>query len=96
MPIETTVTVTNPMGLHLRPADAIARAAAQFQSRIEIEKDGYAIDCRSIMSILTLGASQGTQLRLRATGNDARQAIEALSELFANGFAINDPAQNTI
>lgn len=93
MPIEKRVTVLNPQGLHMRPADMLARAAARFQSQIELEKDGQSIDCRSIMSILTLNASQGTQLQLRAIGEDASQAIEALSELFANGFQCNDAAQ---
>lgn len=86
MPIEKVVVVSNPLGLHLRPADMLARAAARFQCMIEIEKDGQAIDGKSIMSILTLGAQQGTQLQLRAIGEDASQAIEALSELFESGF----------
>ena len=86
MSIEKLVTVNNPLGLHLRPADMLARAAAQFACTIEIEKDGQTIDCKSIMSILTLGAQQGTQLQLRAMGEDAQQAIAALVELFENGF----------
>ena len=84
--IEKMVTVNNPLGLHLRPADMLARAAAQFECLIEIDKDGHTIDCKSIMSILTLGAQQGTQLQLRAVGEDAQQAIAALSELIENGF----------
>ena len=78
--------MNNPLGLHMRPADMLSRAAAQFESLIEIEKDGQAIDCKSIMGILTLGAQQGTQLQLRAMGIDAQQAVAALVELFENGF----------
>ncbi len=84
--LEKVVTVINPMGIHMRPADMLSRAAGRFQCQVMIEKDGQAIDCKSIMSILTLGARQGTQLHLRATGTDARQAVEALSELFEHGF----------
>jgi phosphocarrier protein HPr len=80
------VTVVNPLGLHLRPANVLSRAAAQFECFIEIEKDGQAIDCKSIMSILTLGAQQGTQLHLRANGQDAQRAVDVLSHLFENGF----------
>ena len=88
--IEKVVTVTNPMGLHMRPADMLSRAASRFQCTIEIEKDGQAIDCKSIMSILTLGARQGTQLNLRARGTDAQEAVDVLSELFDTGFDESD------
>lgn len=70
----------------MRPADMLVRAANQFNCHIEIEKDGQAADCKSIMSLLTLGAVQGTELCLRATGDDAEEALEHLSELFAQGF----------
>ena len=88
--VEKVVTVLNPMGIHMRPADLISRAAGKFESQIEIEKDGQAIDCKSIMSILTLGARQGTQLNLRASGADAQQAVDALSALFDKGFDESD------
>jgi phosphocarrier protein HPr len=80
------VTVLNPLGLHLRPANMLSKAAAQFECLIEIEKDGQTIDCKSIISILTLGAQQGTQLHLRANGQDAQRAVDVLSHLFENGF----------
>ena len=84
--IEREVTVMNPMGIHMRPADMLSRTAGRFESSIEIEKDGQAIDCKSIMGILTLGARQGTRLNLRATGSDAEEAVTVLSELFTQGF----------
>lgn len=74
----------------MRPADVLSRAAAKFESQIEIEKDGQSIDCKSIMSILTLGARQGTQLNLRASGIDAQQAVDVLSGLFEKGFDESD------
>ena len=55
----------------------------------QIVKDGEAFDAKSILSILTLAAGQGTQLQLRASGPDAQRAIQALSDLFARGFAEN-------
>lgn len=88
--LEKVVTVINPMGIHMRPADVLSRAAGRFQCQIIIEKDGQAIDCKSIMSILTLGARQGTQLSLRACGVDAQAALETLSELFEQGFDESD------
>lgn len=88
--IEKIVTVINPVGIHMRPADLLSRAAGRFQCRIELEKDGQTVDCKSIMSILTLGARQGTQLSLRACGVDAQEALNALSELFESGFDESD------
>ena len=87
---EKVVTVINPMGIHMRPADMLTRAAGRFECEIEIEKDGQAFDCKSIMSILTLGACQGTQLNLRASGVDAQEAMDVLSELFDKGFDESD------
>ncbi|MEZ6135470.1 MAG: HPr family phosphocarrier protein [Pirellulaceae bacterium] len=88
--VEKVVTVINPLGIHMRPADLLSRAAGRFQCTIEIEKDGQAIDCKSIMSILTLGARQGTELSLRAKGVDAQEAVDVLSELFDRGFDESD------
>jgi phosphocarrier protein HPr len=80
------VTVINPQGLHARPAHAFVTLANQFQANIEITKDGEQVDGKSILSLLTLAATQGTRLRLRATGADAEKAIEALANLVDQGF----------
>lgn len=84
--ITSTVTVLNPQGLHARPADLLVRLANQFQSPIEIGKKGEWVDAKSILSLLTLGAAQGTELGLRASGPDAQTAISAVKDLFARGF----------
>lgn len=88
--LEKVVTVSNPMGIHMRPADLLSRTAGRFECQVLIENNGQAIDCKSIMSILTLGARQGTQLNLRVTGPDAQQALDALCELFKQGFDESD------
>ncbi len=90
-PTNRTVTVINPEGLHARPADLVVRAANQFQATIRIQKGSEQVDCKSILSLLTLGAAQGTELTLSAEGSDAQQAIDALCQLFESGFA--DPSQ---
>ena len=59
----------------MRPADKLVRAAAGFQCQIELERAGQIADCRSILSLLTLGATQGSELVLRAQGPDADEAI---------------------
>lgn len=80
------VTVLNPQGLHLRAADMIVRAAKPFESTIEIIQDEEQFDGKSILSLLTLGAEQGTQLLVRTHGPDAEEALATLVDLFARGF----------
>jgi phosphotransferase system HPr (HPr) family protein len=62
------------------------RLAVQFESHIEILKNGERFDGKSILSLLTLAAAQGTELTLRAHGPDADQALAALADLFGRGF----------
>ncbi len=91
------VTVTNPQGLHARPADMFVRLAMQFESTIEIVRDGDRFDGKSILSLMTLAAEQGTQLLLQAIGPDADEALAALAELFRRGFdemGLNEPAKD--
>ena len=81
-----TVTVRNPLGLHARPANLLARLAGQFESKILVGLNGEEVDCKSILSLLTLGAGQGTELSLSAEGTDAQEALQSISELFEAGF----------
>lgn len=85
-PLTRTVTVRNPQGLHARPADQLVRLASSFQSKIMIGAGGEVVDCKSILSLLTLGAAQGTELSLSAEGTDAAQALQSISDLFDAGF----------
>jgi phosphotransferase system HPr (HPr) family protein len=87
-PVATrTVVVNNPQGLHARPAELVARCALDFESQIEVVKENLRADAKSILHILTLGASQGTELRLEAWGSDADEALDALAALINSNFA---------
>jgi phosphocarrier protein HPr len=81
-----TVVVTNPQGIHARPADVFVKLANQYQARIEVIKDGERVDGKSILALLTLAAVEGTQLDIEASGPDAPAALEALAELFSRNF----------
>lgn len=83
----TTVTINNPQGLHMRPAYLFAETAAKFNSKIELIKDDIRIDGKSVLSILTLGAAQGTQISVVATGCDASDALAVLVKLLSSGFS---------
>jgi phosphotransferase system HPr (HPr) family protein len=89
-PLRRIVTVINPQGLHARPADLLVRTANKFAAEIMIGKDSELVDCKSILSLLTLGASQGTELTLTASGNDAADALKSIGELFEAGFSETD------
>jgi phosphotransferase system HPr (HPr) family protein len=80
------VVVTNPQGLHARPADQFVKLASRFASRVELVKGHERVDGKSILSLLTLAATEGTQLSIEVTGSDAEQALEALADLVAHNF----------
>lgn len=86
--IEERVVVTNRLGLHARAAAQLVRMANSFQSTLRLERmDGSATaDAKSILSVLMLAASRGTELRLSAEGPDEREATSALRQLFTSGF----------
>ena len=84
--ITRNVTVRNPQGLHARPADLLVREASRHQATITLEKNGYRVDCKSILSLLTLGAECGTEMALSAEGVDAEQAVAMIADLFDCGF----------
>jgi phosphocarrier protein HPr len=80
------VTVVNRLGLHARPATAVADCAQQFSSQIALKRDDQEIDGKSIMQIMLLAATQGVELEVIARGDDAEEACKALGDLFARGF----------
>jgi phosphocarrier protein HPr len=85
-PLLRKVIVRNPEGLHLRPADLLVRQASKFQATIRIGLKGEWVDCNSILSLVTLGATQGTELTLSVEGADAKAALESIASLFEAGF----------
>jgi phosphocarrier protein len=84
--IEKKVTIKNKLGLHARAAVKFVNLANRFGSSVKIVKDGNEIDGKSILGILTLAATQGTQIRLLISGKDEEAALEALEELINNRF----------
>ena len=76
----------NAMGLHARPAAVIAKCASGFTSEILINKSGEIANGKSILGIMTLSAGKGTKLVISAEGDDAEQALEAITALFENNF----------
>ncbi|MGI8733289.1 MAG: phosphoenolpyruvate--protein phosphotransferase [Pyrinomonadaceae bacterium] len=86
--VERTLTVTGQLGLHARAAAKLVRVASQFESslRLEREDSGQSADAKSILNVLMLAASSGTNLRATADGPDEKQALAALQSLFVESF----------
>jgi phosphotransferase system enzyme I (PtsI) len=85
---ERRLQVTSRLGLHARAAANLVRVASQFKSNLTIQRlDGNAeADAKSILSILTLAASRGTDLKIVASGEDEQAALEAVVGLFSRDF----------
>jgi phosphocarrier protein HPr len=83
---EVEVQIKNRAGLHTRPAASIVKTAAKFKSDFYIYKDGFEINGKSIIGVMTLAAEQGAKLMLRFEGEDEQEAAKAVCELFDKGF----------
>ncbi len=84
--IEKKVTIKNRLGLHARAAVKFVNLANRFSSLVKIVKDGNEIDGKSILGILTLAATQGSDIRLKISGRDEGSACDALIALINNKF----------
>ena len=78
------VTLTNEIGLHARPASIFIRAAVQFPCDIIVEKDGRSYNAKSIMSILSMSASNGEELTIKASGEKEEDAVNSLVDVIEN------------
>lgn len=86
--LEGQIKVINELGLHARAAAQLVRLAGKFQSKIILARtDSNVIaDAKSILSVLTLAASKGTELQINVEGEDEKKAFEAICEIFREGF----------
>ncbi|MDN5342503.1 HPr family phosphocarrier protein [Oceanotoga sp. DSM 15011] len=83
--MEKTLKIKNKTGLHARPAALFSQKAASFNCDIKLEANGKSINAKSILSVLSLGVTQGTEIKLIANGADENEAISALTDLI-NSF----------
>lgn len=83
------LSVVNGLGLHARAAARIAQTVEKFECRVKLKKDSLEVEADSVLSILTLDAPMGSNLRVEVRGPEAPQALEALETLFAQGFGEN-------
>ncbi len=84
--MEKTLKIENKTGLHARPASMFVQEANKFQSKIKISAKGKTVDAKSILMIMSLGLTQGTELTISAEGPDEADALAALSKLIEDKF----------
>ncbi len=99
--VEREFEIRNELGLHARPAGRFVALAGRFEAAIWVGRDGEWVNGKSVLSILSLAASRGMRIRIRARGPDAEEAVEALGTLLetsGDGTAslrLDEPAAKT-
>jgi len=83
---DRTVTIVNKLGLHARAAAKFVTLAASFASDIRLARNGQEVNGKSIMGVMMLAASRGTDLTLIASGDDENEALDRLAELVEHRF----------
>ncbi len=86
--IEVQLELKNGDGLHARPAGIIAKAASQFQAKVEVSAKGQSKNAKSVMSLLTLGLERGDAFALRADGPDEEAAVNHLKSVIESQLEV--------
>jgi len=83
---QTQIKIINKLGLHARAAAKFVTLASEYQSEVLLEHQAKKVNGKSIMGVMMLAASKGTELTLITNGNDEHKALDALVELVNNRF----------
>ena len=84
--ISTKLTIVNKLGLHARAASKLALLCQNFNAEIMLELDGTEADASSILAIMLLAGGQGKVVNVTAKGDDAKQALAAITKLISDKF----------
>ena len=80
------LTIVNKKGLHARAASLFVKQVEQFDASVSVEKDGQRVAGNSIMGLMMLAAAKGTQIKVLASGNQAKEVMQSLSDLVNDKF----------
>ncbi len=83
---EAMTIICNELGMHARAATKFVQLAGKYDAEVFLEKDGQEVNGKSIMGVLMLVGSKGSQIIIRASGSDAVAAGEALIKLVEDRF----------
>lgn len=84
--IESAITIKNRTGLHARAAAKLVETVSNFTSTVEISNGEKTVNGKSILSVMLLAASPGSELMLIIEGNDESEALQAITNLVENNF----------
>ncbi|MBD3878389.1 MAG: HPr family phosphocarrier protein [Quinella sp. 1Q5] len=84
--IQATTTIENKSGIHARPSAVLVQTASKFKSKIQIKARGKIIDGKSILMLMSMGLTKGTEVTIIADGSDAKEAVTALISLIDSKF----------
>ncbi|MBO4897559.1 MAG: HPr family phosphocarrier protein [Clostridia bacterium] len=85
--ISKDVTVKNQVGLHARPATFFIQKANEYKSSVWVEKNERKVNAKSLLGVLSLGITKGTEIKLIADGTDEEEAVDGLIELISSDFS---------
>ncbi|AKH68855.1 phosphotransferase system HPr (HPr) family protein [Spongiibacter sp. IMCC21906] len=84
--VETKLTIINKLGLHARAAAKFVSTASAFSAKVEAEVDGRSVDGKSIMAVMMLAATKGSDITIRCDGADEQKALNAITDIINNRF----------
>jgi phosphocarrier protein HPr len=84
--IQTTITISNKLGLHARASAKLTKLAGSFKSEIHLSRNQRSVNAKSIMGVMMLAAGLGSEIGVEAEGEDEQQALQALCALIADKF----------
>jgi phosphocarrier protein HPr len=84
--LERDIQIVNKLGLHARASAKLTQTAVRFQSEVWLTRNGRRINGKSIMGVMMLAASRGTEIRIETQGADEEAAMNALVELIEDKF----------
>lgn len=88
--LERDLTIVNRRGLHARASAKLVKLVERFQADVQVSRDGQTVGGTSIMGLMMLAASPGCCITVRVSGDDAEEAMAAISELVETGFGEKD------
>lgn len=80
------ITIKNSSGLHARPSAALVKLASKFKADFYIHMYGYRVNGKSILGVMTLAADEGSEMELELSGEDEKEAMQAIVELIDSKF----------
>ncbi len=83
---ERSYKIVNTLGLHARAAAKLVQLANRFRCEVRVEREGQAVNGKSIMGVLMLAAAVGSDVTIRTDGEDAEEALAAIGSLIEDGF----------